>query len=99
MVAVDYFTKYVEAEALATIIATRIIKFVYDTIFYRHEVPTKIVLDNGTLFDNTKFRRFCDDHKVQKGFFAVAKLLTNGQVEAINKTLKQNLKTRLESLA
>ena len=58
IVAVDYFTKYVEAEALATITTDKIIRFVYHTIFYRYVVPTKIVSNNRMQFDNAKSRNF-----------------------------------------
>ena len=88
VVTVDYFTKYVKIEALATITLDKIIRFVYQTIFCCYGVPTKIVSDNGTQFDNAKFMRFCDDHKVQKRFSAIARPYTNGQIEAVNKTLK-----------
>ena len=71
-VAVDYFMKYMEAEALAIITTNRIIN-VYTSIFYRYGVPIKIVSNNGTQFDNAKFRRFYDNHKVQNGFSTVAR--------------------------
>ena len=86
VVAVDYFTKYVEVEALATITVEKIVRFIYQTIFCRFGMPAKIVSDNGTQFDNAKFRQFYNDHKVQKGFSVVARPQTNGQVEAVNKT-------------
>ena len=43
VVAVDYFTKYVEAKALAMITTNKIIRFVYQTIFCRYGVPAKII--------------------------------------------------------
>ena len=97
MVTVDYFTKYMEAEPLATITADKVIRFIYHTIFYHCRVPAKIVSNNETQFDNAKFRRLFDDHKVQKRFSMIARPQTNRQVEVVNKTLKQNSKTRLES--
>ena len=48
VVAVDYFTKWVEAEALASITPIKIKKFVYKNIIYVYGVPNTIVLDNGT---------------------------------------------------
>ena len=42
VVAVDYFTKYVEVEALATIIVNKIIRFVYHTIFCRYGYLQKL---------------------------------------------------------
>ena len=43
---VDYFTKWVEAEALVSIMPTKIKEFVYKNIVYRYRVPHTIVLDN-----------------------------------------------------
>ena len=64
VVTIDYFMKYVEVEALVTITTNKIMRFIYQTIFCHNGVPAKIVSDNGMQFDNAKFRRFCDDHKV-----------------------------------
>ena len=47
MVAVDYFTKWVEAEALASITPEKIKEFIYKNIFCRYGVPHTIISDNG----------------------------------------------------
>ncbi|XP_020421233.1 uncharacterized protein LOC109949580 [Prunus persica] len=47
VVAVDYFTKWAEAEALATITAARIESFVWQNIVCRFGIPNSIVTDNG----------------------------------------------------
>ena len=51
VVAVDYFTKWVEAEVLVSITPTKIKKFVYKNIVYRYGVLHTIIFDNGTQFD------------------------------------------------
>ncbi|CAL8117030.1 unnamed protein product [Prunus armeniaca] len=43
VVAVDYFTKWTEAEALATITATKIEHFVWKNILCRFNLPNAIV--------------------------------------------------------
>ncbi|KAI5312993.1 hypothetical protein L3X38_042167 [Prunus dulcis] len=48
-VAVDYFTKWAEVEALATIIAARIETFVWQSIVCRFGIPNSIVTDNGQI--------------------------------------------------
>ncbi|CAL9018618.1 unnamed protein product, partial [Prunus brigantina] len=58
VVAVDYFTKWAEAEALATITAARIETFVWQNIVCRFDIPNIIVTDNGRQFDNAKFKEF-----------------------------------------
>ncbi|KAI5347945.1 hypothetical protein L3X38_000832 [Prunus dulcis] len=47
-VAVYYFTKWVEAEALATITAARIEDFVWTHICCRFGIPYAIITDNGS---------------------------------------------------
>ena len=47
-------------------------------------------------FDSNEFRSFCDDLGIKKSFSSVDHLYTNSQVEAVNKTIKFNLKTKLE---
>ena len=46
VVAVDYFTKWVEAEALASIMPAKIKEFVYKNIICRYRVPHTIVSNN-----------------------------------------------------
>lgn len=72
------------------------IDFVYKTIICRYGIPHTIISDNGKQFDCDEFSDFCDNLGIKKSFSAVIHLQANGQVEAVNKILKQNLKTKLE---
>ena len=47
IVAIDYFTKWVEAEPLTTIIEAKVISFVWKNIICRFGVPHVIILGNG----------------------------------------------------
>ena len=47
IVVVDYFTKWVEAEPLATITEQKIHNFVWRAIIYRFGIPRALVSDNG----------------------------------------------------
>jgi ribonuclease HI len=51
LVAVDYFTKWAEAEALATITTENVIKFLWKSIVCRFGIPYAMVTDNGKQFD------------------------------------------------
>ncbi|GKD55382.1 reverse transcriptase domain-containing protein, partial [Tanacetum coccineum] len=46
IVAMDYFTKWIEAKAVATIIGNHVKKFVWDNIVCRFGLPGEIVSDN-----------------------------------------------------
>ena len=59
VVDVDYFTKWVEAKALATITEKNMRSFVQRNIIYRYGIPRVLVLNNGKQFDNDAFRDFC----------------------------------------
>ena len=59
-------------------------------------VPQAIITDNGTQFDTDTFREFLSKQGTIIFYASPAHPQTNGQVEAINKLIKQNLKKRLE---
>ena len=56
VVGTDYFTKWVEAEALATITEKNIWRFVWKNIICRYGIPRVLVSDNKKQFDNHAFR-------------------------------------------
>ncbi|CAL9017856.1 unnamed protein product, partial [Prunus brigantina] len=85
VVAVDYFTKWVEAKALATITAARVEDFFWTDICCRYGIPYAIVTDNGRQFDSELFRGFCTRLKINLFFASPAHPQSNGQVEAMNK--------------
>ena len=78
VVVVDYFTKWVEAEPLASITTKKVLDFVVKNIICRFGLPAKIVSDNGTQFDSDLFTDFCARHNIQKSFSEVAHPQANG---------------------
>ena len=98
VVAVDYFTKWVEAESLVKITAKHITSFVNKFIVCRYGIPYKIISDNGTQFEGGAFDEYCRERGIRRSFSAVVHPQANGQVEAINRVLKKNLKTKLEKM-
>ncbi|XP_057418426.1 uncharacterized protein LOC130712618 [Lotus japonicus] len=95
LVAVDYFTKWVEAEPLASITATKIINFYWKRIVCRFGVPRAIVSDNGTQFASNQTKEFCEEMGIQRRFSSVEHPQTNGQAESANKVILRGLKRRL----
>ena len=98
IVAVDYFTKWAEAEPLATITEQKIRNFVWRAIICRFGIPRALVSDNGKQFDNAKFRDFCAELGIKNYFSSPAHQQSNGQAEVTIRTLKAALKTKLEDL-
>ena len=98
IVAVDYFTKWAEAEPLASITEQKIHNFVWRAIICRFGIPRALVSDNGKQFDNTKFRNFCAELGIKNYYSSLAHPQSNGQAEVTIRTLKAALKTKLEDL-
>ena len=96
IVAVDYFTKWVEAEPLTKISSAKVINFLIRNVLCRYGVPQKIIFDNGLQFDSDEFTSWCLEHGIARSFSAVAYPQANGQVEAVNKVLKTLVKKKLE---
>ena len=96
VVAVNYFTKWAEAKPLSTISSKKVQEFVWESIICWFGIPYKIISDNSTQFNSKKFREFYDELGIKKSFSSVDHPQTNGQVEAVNKIIKFNLKTKLE---
>ncbi|KAL5549671.1 hypothetical protein UlMin_004902 [Ulmus minor] len=94
-VAIDYYTKWVEAEPLQEITEARTTGFIWRNIICRFGIPHSLVSDNGTQFDSAGLKKLCLDLGIHKHFSSVAHPQSNGQVEAVNKTIKNNLERKL----
>ena len=96
VVRIDYFTKWVKAEALATITMKNIRNFVWRNIICRYGIPRVLVFDNGKQFDNSAFRGFCSELGIKNHYSLPAHPQANGQVKVTNRSLLKIIKTRLE---
>lgn len=96
LVVVDYFTKWAEAEALANIWDVDVKKFVPRNIVTRFGAPDSLISDYRLQFDSKAFREFCSDLGIKNKYSTLAYPQSNGQAEAVNKTIMNGLKKRLE---
>ncbi|XP_027356898.1 uncharacterized protein LOC113866216 [Abrus precatorius] len=97
LVAVDYFTKWIEAEPLATITANNVQKFTLKNIITRFGLPHALITDNGLQFTNRRFNEFLEGLHIKHRVTSVEHPQTNGQAEAANKVILHELKRRLGS--
>ncbi|VFQ69607.1 unnamed protein product [Cuscuta campestris] len=97
VVAIDYFTKWVEAEPLAGITGRQMIDFVGTNILCRFGVPKQIISDNGTQFEEAEFQDFLKTWGIQHTKVSVAYPQANGQVENVNRTIISGIKKKLLS--
>jgi transposase InsO family protein len=84
VVAVEYFSKWIEAKPLATITSATVQKFFWQNIVCRFGVPKAITVDNGTQFDAETFKYFCDQIGTKIHFASVRHPESNGLVERAN---------------
>ncbi|KAK3018400.1 hypothetical protein RJ639_003855 [Escallonia herrerae] len=96
IVAIDYFTKWTEAEALATITASKCEEFFWKNVVCRFGVPKILITDNGKQFDNFNFRSFCECLSIGLRFTSVTHPQSNGQTENMNRSILQGLKRKLD---
>ena len=64
LVAVDKFTKWIEAKPITNIRSEEAVKFFLD-IIYRFGIPNYIITDHGTNFTRKKFLDFCDGYGIR----------------------------------
>ncbi|GJV58278.1 reverse transcriptase domain-containing protein [Tanacetum coccineum] len=95
IVAMDYFTKWIEAKAVATITGNQVKKFVWDNIVCRFGLPGEIVSDNGKQFSDNPFKDWCEKLSITQRFASVKHPQSNGLVERANRSLGEGIKARL----
>ncbi|XP_048626848.1 uncharacterized protein LOC125594842 [Brassica napus] len=91
-----YFTKWVEAEAYASITDKEVQNFVWRNIICRHGLPYEIITDNGSQFISHHFKGFCDRWRIRLNMSTPRNPQSNGQAESTNKTIIDGLKKRLD---
>ncbi|KAK3015328.1 hypothetical protein RJ639_007271 [Escallonia herrerae] len=96
IVTIDYFTKWAEVEALATITEKKCEDFFWRAIICCYGIPRVLVTDNGKQFDNPTFLTFCTNLAIEQCFTSVAHPQTNGQTKVTNRTLLQGIKKKLD---
>ncbi|GJS62270.1 reverse transcriptase domain-containing protein [Tanacetum coccineum] len=94
IVAMDYFTKWIEAKAVATI-NDQVKKFVWDNIVCRFGLPREIISDNGKQFSDNPFKDWCEKLNIAQRFASVKHPQSNGLVERANRSLGEGIKARL----
>ncbi|XP_022859011.1 uncharacterized protein LOC111379805 [Olea europaea var. sylvestris] len=94
-VAVEYFTKWVEAEPLATISEPKLRSFIWTSMICRFGIPKVLITDNGRQFDNAQFKNFCSNLGVDHRLTSVSHPQSNGLVEVTKRIILQDLRTRI----
>ncbi|GJY21086.1 reverse transcriptase domain-containing protein [Tanacetum coccineum] len=95
VVAIDYFTKWVEAKPLISTTGKHMEKFVWEHIVCRFGRPQAIISDNGKQFVEGTFPIFCKKLGTLQASKSVYHPQENGQVEVTNREIIKGIERRL----
>src|SRR3954467_13700513 len=94
LVAMDKFTKWIEAKPIKKLDGATVIKFFTDIII-RFGYPHSIITDNGTNFAKGVFACFCGGKGIRLDLALVAHPPSNRQCERANGLVLARIKPRL----
>ncbi|KAK1423118.1 hypothetical protein QVD17_18413 [Tagetes erecta] len=96
LVAVDYVSKWVEAQALPTNDARVVVRFIRK-LFSRFGVPKALISDRGTHFCNAQMEKALQRYGVTHRLATAYHPQTSGQVEVSNRGIKRILEKTVGS--
>ena len=91
LVAIDYFTKWVEAASYKVLNSKKVAQFIQTNIICRYGVSHEIISDNGLHFKE-ETKKLLQQFNIQQQKSSPYRPQTNGAVEASNKNIRQILK-------
>ena len=87
LIAMDYMTKWVEAEALPNATKEVVIKFLFK-LFVWYGLPREIIIDGGSQFIGHRITATLDSYRIKHRVTSPYHPQENGQVESTNKVLE-----------
>ncbi|MCO5563101.1 hypothetical protein L7F22_016737 [Adiantum nelumboides] len=97
LVAIDYMTKWVEAQSVSRVTKRTVSKFVYSHICCRFGAPQEIISDHGPGFREGLLTRVCEEMKVKHQHATPYYPQSNGAVEKANGFITRILRKMVES--
>ncbi|MCO5559275.1 hypothetical protein L7F22_012871 [Adiantum nelumboides] len=97
LVAIDYMTRWVEAQSVAKVNEKTVSKFVYTHICCRFGTPLEIVFDNGPGFRRGLLTEVCEELKISHRHSTPYYPQSNGLVEKANGIIAGILRKMVES--
>ena len=89
LVAIDYFTKWIEATSYKSITKKVAVDFVCNNLICSFEVPESIITDNGANLNSYLMRDVCEKFKITHRNSTAYRPQMNRVVEAANKNIKK----------
>lgn len=89
LVAIDYFTKWVEAASFAYVTKNVVALFINHYLICQYGIPERIITDNGTNLNNTMITEISTEFKIKHHNSSPYRPKMNGAVEVANKNIKK----------
>jgi hypothetical protein len=96
LVAMNYFTKWVEAIPIKTVTFGNMIDFVNEHIVYRFGIPQTITTDQGSQFTSGEFEEYANSLGIKRLGSSPYYAHANGQPEAANKGIIKLIKCKID---
>ena len=91
LVAIDYFTKWVEATSYKSVTQVVVAWFLKQKIIYFYGIPRKLVIDNGKNLNGKMIEQLCQQFKIEHQNSISYLPQMNGTIEVANKNKKKIL--------
>ncbi|XP_070049194.1 uncharacterized protein [Nicotiana tomentosiformis] len=96
LVAIDYFTKWVEAVTFKSVTKKAVVDFVHSNIICRFGIPKIIITDNAANLNSHLMKEVCQQFKIMHRNSTLYRPKENGAVEAANKNIKKILRKMVQ---
>ena len=96
LVAIDYFTKWVEAVTFKSVTKKVVVDFVHANIICRFGIPKMIITDNAANLNSHLMQEVCQQFRIAHQNSTPYRPKANGAVEAANKNIKKILQKMVQ---
>ena len=97
LVAIDYFTKWVEAVTFKSVTKKVVVDFIHFNIICRFGIPKVIITDNAANLNSRLMQEVCYQFRIEHRNSTPYRPKANGAVEAANKNIKKILRKMVQS--
>ncbi|XP_070029441.1 uncharacterized protein [Nicotiana sylvestris] len=98
LVAIDYFTKWVEAITLKSVTKKAVIDFVHSNLICRFGISATIIMDNAANMNSHLMGEICEQFKITYWNSTPYLPKANGSVEAANTNIKKILRKLIQTV-
>ncbi|XP_070036431.1 uncharacterized protein [Nicotiana tomentosiformis] len=96
LVAIDYFTKWVEAVTFKAVTKKEVVDFVHSNIICRFNIPKTIITNNAANLNSHLMKEVLERFKIVHRHSTPYRPKANGAVEAANKNIKKILRKMIK---